>query len=362
MNWRAYRRDPLALALLAILVAGSIATLRLLLDLGRPYGGFLEEYAPSVGDVVRVDTNTPLSWPNASSDLLNRALIEIDGEPYAGDQAAAYAVAASRGAPTVTLVLDNGGQRHVKQVPVRTFSFADYLDIKLPLIVTNVTLWVLAWIVFSSQPEDVLNRAASWVFGVLALALWTPFVSLFWDRDPLVWTLNAISNLAWALLGAAILAFAWRYPRPLRRIPAWAPNVVHAVGALFGLSWAACRLWIYFVGWSPLVAALDGLAFTLSLPVMLSIAVVTFAARLIWSWIVKNEDINTTNPITINNYIGPAPFTQNFSPELSPGNLGQWIGRQIVRKYADDHPKLKPEDIMKTEPRIILEAAKYKPK
>lgn len=83
---------------------------------------------------------------------------------------------------------------------------------------------------------------------------------------------------------------------------------------------------------------------------------------LIWSWIVKNEDINTTNPITINNYIGPAPFTQNFSPELSPGNLGQWIGRQIVRKYADDHPKLKPEDIMKTEPRIILEAAKYKPK
>lgn len=289
MNWRAYRRDPLALALLAILVAGSIATLRLLLDLGRPYGGFLEEYAPSVGDVVRVDTNTPLSWPNASSDLLNRALIEIDGEPYAGHQAAAYAVAASRGAPTVTLVLDNGGQRHVKQVPVRTFSFADYLDIKLPLIVTNVTLWVLAWIVFSSQPEDVLNRAASWVFGVLALALWTPFVSLFWDRDPLVWTLNAISNLAWALLGAAILAFAWRYPRPLRRIPAWAPNVVHAVGALFGLSWAACRLWIYFVGWSPLVAALDGLAFTLSLPVMLSIAVVTFAARLIWSWIVERD-------------------------------------------------------------------------
>ena len=53
---------------------------------------------------------------------------------------------------------------------------------------------------------------------------------------------------------------------------------------------------------------------------------------LIWSWIVKTRDINTTNPITINNYIGPAPFTQNFSPELSPATLGQWIGRQIVRE------------------------------
>ncbi len=289
MNWRAYRRDPLALALLAILVIGCTATLRLLFDIGRPYGGFLEEYAPSVGDFVRVDTNTPLSWPNASSDLLNQDLISIDGQPYAGHQALAYADAVSRGAPTVTLVLEYGGQRQVKPVPVRLFSFADYLDIKLPLIVTNVTLWVLAWIVFSSQPADPLNRAASWVFGVLALALWTPFVSLFWDREPLVWTLNAVSNLAWALLAAAILAFAWRYPRPLRRVPAWTAKAVHGVGAFIGLFWAACRLWIYFVGWSPLVAALDGLAFTLALPVMLSIAVVSFAVRLVWSWIVERD-------------------------------------------------------------------------
>ena len=289
MNLRAYWRDPLALALLAILVLGLIATLRLAFDIGRPYGGFLEEYAPSVGDFVRVDTNTPLSWPNASSDLLNQALIDIDGQPYAEQQATAYAAAASRGAPTVSLTLENGGQRNVKQVPVRIFSLADYLDIKLPLIVTNVTLWVLAWIVFSSQPTDPLNRAASWVFGVLALALWSPFVSLFWEREPLVWTLNAISNLAWALLGAAVLAFAWRYPRPLRRVPAWAPNAAHAVGSLFGLAWAACRLWIYFFGWSPLVAALDGLAFTLSLPVMLSAAVLSFAARLVWGWFVERD-------------------------------------------------------------------------
>jgi hypothetical protein len=83
---------------------------------------------------------------------------------------------------------------------------------------------------------------------------------------------------------------------------------------------------------------------------------------LIWSWIVKNEDINTTNPTTIQNYIGEGPFTQNFSPELSPGNIGQWIGWQIVKRFADNNPKLKPEEIMKADPRKILEEAKYKPK
>ena len=83
---------------------------------------------------------------------------------------------------------------------------------------------------------------------------------------------------------------------------------------------------------------------------------------LIWSWIAKNEDINTINPTTIQIYIGEAPFTQGFSQELSPGNIGQWIGWQIVKKFAADNPKMKPEEIMRTDARKILEEAKYKPK
>ncbi len=83
---------------------------------------------------------------------------------------------------------------------------------------------------------------------------------------------------------------------------------------------------------------------------------------LIWSYIIKNEDINTINPATIQTYIGESPFTQGFSQELSPGNIGQWIGWQIVKKFADSNSKLKPEEVMRTDPRKILEEAKYKPK
>jgi hypothetical protein len=83
---------------------------------------------------------------------------------------------------------------------------------------------------------------------------------------------------------------------------------------------------------------------------------------LIWSWIVKHEDINTINPTTIQTYIGEGPFTQGFSQELSPGNLGQWIGWQIVKKFADNNSAMKPEEIMQTSPRKLLEEAKYKPK
>jgi hypothetical protein len=83
---------------------------------------------------------------------------------------------------------------------------------------------------------------------------------------------------------------------------------------------------------------------------------------LIWSYIVKNEDLYSVNPVTIQTYIGEAPFTQGFSQELSPGNIGQWIGWQIVKKFVGNNRNMKPEEIMQTLPEKILEEAKYKPK
>lgn len=83
---------------------------------------------------------------------------------------------------------------------------------------------------------------------------------------------------------------------------------------------------------------------------------------LIWSYIIKNGDLNSINPVTIQTYIGEGPFTQGFSQELSPGNVGQWIGWQIIKKFINKNPAMKPEDIMKTEAKKILEEAKYKPK
>ncbi len=83
---------------------------------------------------------------------------------------------------------------------------------------------------------------------------------------------------------------------------------------------------------------------------------------LIWSAIVKNEDLNSLNPSIIQTYIGEGPFTQGFSQEFSPGNLGQWIGWQIVKKYVSKDQDMKPQDVMKSDARTILEEAKYKPK
>ncbi len=82
---------------------------------------------------------------------------------------------------------------------------------------------------------------------------------------------------------------------------------------------------------------------------------------LIWNYIVTNENLYTVDPVSIQTYIGESPSTQNM-PEASPGNLGPWVGWQIVKKFAQNNAAFTPEQVMKSDAKKILEEAKYKPK
>lgn len=82
---------------------------------------------------------------------------------------------------------------------------------------------------------------------------------------------------------------------------------------------------------------------------------------LIWNYFVTNENLESIEPDVIQNYIGESPTTQGM-PESSPGNIGQWVGWQIVTKFAAENPSLKSAEIMSTPARKILTEAKYKPK
>lgn len=83
---------------------------------------------------------------------------------------------------------------------------------------------------------------------------------------------------------------------------------------------------------------------------------------LIWQTIINDQkDLYTIEPVAIQTYIGEAPFTQTMG-ENSPGNIGQWVGWQIVKKFAGKNSSLTIDEIMKTDPKMIFDGAKYKPK
>jgi len=81
---------------------------------------------------------------------------------------------------------------------------------------------------------------------------------------------------------------------------------------------------------------------------------------MVWNFILQGNDLYTTEPSTIQNYIGEAPKTDGM-PDASPGNIGQWVGWQIVKAYADKSGATL-QQVLQADTKKIFEEAKYKPK
>lgn len=82
----------------------------------------------------------------------------------------------------------------------------------------------------------------------------------------------------------------------------------------------------------------------------------------IWGFFTSNTDIYTIDPAVIQDYIGEAPFTRGMPEGASPGNIGQWVGWQIVKKFAEKKPELTVQQVLATPAKTIFGEAKYKPK
>ena len=82
----------------------------------------------------------------------------------------------------------------------------------------------------------------------------------------------------------------------------------------------------------------------------------------IWSALIDKDLLYTSDHMSINKWIEPAPFTSGL-PQESPGQLGRWVGWQLVRAFMDRYPETTlPELFNKYEAQQILTLSKYKPK
>jgi len=87
----------------------------------------------------------------------------------------------------------------------------------------------------------------------------------------------------------------------------------------------------------------------------------------IWGEFLKSTlDAYTVDQERLKNYLGEGPFTQDMPHDLegngTPGNIGQWIGCRIVKKFAEKNPMMSVQEILATSARLIFQEAKYKPK
>lgn len=79
-----------------------------------------------------------------------------------------------------------------------------------------------------------------------------------------------------------------------------------------------------------------------------------------WSYLIENKHLFSSDYRTIRNYIDPAPFTKGF-PDESPGQTGVWIGYQIIAHYMKNTETSLAELINTTDYQSILQQSAYNP-
>ncbi len=80
-----------------------------------------------------------------------------------------------------------------------------------------------------------------------------------------------------------------------------------------------------------------------------------------WTYLIENDLLFSTDQLTIRKFTGEAPFTSFFTNE-SPGKAAVWIGFRIVESYMMKNRNIQLSGLMsETDFSKILEGAKYSP-
>ncbi len=81
----------------------------------------------------------------------------------------------------------------------------------------------------------------------------------------------------------------------------------------------------------------------------------------IWSFILENKLLYSTDPQHINKFFNDGPFTSSFTKQ-SPGKIGYWLGWQIIKAYMKKNSDVHLSHLMEDpNAQEILTKSKYKP-
>ncbi len=83
--------------------------------------------------------------------------------------------------------------------------------------------------------------------------------------------------------------------------------------------------------------------------------------RSIYNFFIQQNLLYEIDPSRIQNFVTDGPTTQGM-PEQSPGNIGAFLGWEIVKSYMKKNPAVTIPQLMKTSNKTIFNEADYKPR
>lgn len=291
----AWLRNPVGLLLFVTLLLGITSVASLASEIGQPFGGYASTlfFIPLTAPGGIVSQETPTWWPirGVSPSVDESAyLLAIDGKPYQTvDVGAVFQAAQDRGAESVTILVEWTRQEIVGtiEVPIFRFDFINFLELKLPEMITGLCLWLTALAVLKARPEEPVNRAFAAIASVVALNRWTLINSIWIDLQGASLLPEIPLAISAGFIGIGLLRFALLFPKRLEPWPRRTLRVLYGIVVIIMLLHTLSRVpAVYDLSESPKTALLiwSDRAF-LGVLLLYLIGIIVLFGRLIWLWL-----------------------------------------------------------------------------
>lgn len=245
-----------------IFALGLLSAINLASDIGRPYGGFMT-FPQVYANRWPLDGLTPRWWPVSTQYGLQYGdhFVDLNSAPYTYNHGELYAAAYTHGDHFVTLRVERNGAPFDQQLPLVTFSLADYLDVEVPQFVAGLGFWLIAVVIYRARSTAEVNRVFAVAGTLIAGYQWLLLHDLFIGRG----LVDHIDQLAWTVtvpfMGVVLVHGAIVFPTPLTsRIRPWLKGI-YLLAWLIALGWATSKLLLWVEGEMLLVEQLDAFAF-----------------------------------------------------------------------------------------------------
>ena len=265
-----------------VFVLALAVTLNVAREIGQPFGGFYTNRSHS-RNLWLVDAPTPPWWPALTETGLryDDVLLEIEGRSFDSGANQVYAEAQKDGKSLVTLTILRGPDQLSLAIPIKIFTFGNFLDLKLPDLLIGLGFWLLAVAVYRARPEETINRIFAVACSLCASAILLTIPALFPETG---WLANLL-QLGWVFsapfVGAAFIHLTILFPRPIRfRSLRWL-NLLYLVMAVTASAYALSML----LNWQNSAPALANLFSEVSNAVVIGIFGLStgiYFVRLLW--------------------------------------------------------------------------------
>ena len=212
----ALRRQWVVILMGIVLLFALTVTINLARAIGRPFGGFYANRSHS-RNLWQVDAPTPPWWPALTQTGLryDDVLLQIEGRAFDATAYQLYANAQKAGRGSVTITILRAPDQISLEIPIRTFTLSNFLDLKLPDLLIGMGIWLLAVVVYRARPAEPINRIFAIACCLCASAILLTIPALFPENGWIARLLQLGWVLSASLVGAAFIHLAMLLPKPI---------------------------------------------------------------------------------------------------------------------------------------------------